>query len=108
MYMRKSGFEFRVFGGGNIIAEQKPAPGDSLLPDAMAYLTTAPHAPSVDSIIVVPSVTDLPLRNALNMLAENELSFDIKGSGKVARQRPAAGERVAKGSKVELICHAAI
>lgn len=107
-YMRQNGFEFRLFGGGRIVAEQEPAPGDSLSQDAMAYLTTTSPVSSIDSVTVVPSVMDLPLRNALNILAEKELEFTIKGNGKVAQQRPSAGERVAKGSTVELICHAAI
>jgi cell division protein FtsI/penicillin-binding protein 2 len=107
-HMRKNILEFRVFGGGDIIGEQEPAAGDSLLTDGMAYLTTAYPPTVVDSVVVVPQVTELSLRSALNLLAEKNLGFNIQGTGKVRQQRPSAGERVAKGSKVELICKAAI
>ncbi len=106
-YMKKNGLDFRIFGGGELIAEQDPAPGDSLSQQDVAYLTTT-LSETPDSVVVVPPVTSLPLRNALNLLAEKNLGFEIKGSGKVERQQPAAGQRVAKGSKVLLICNAAI
>jgi len=106
--MRKNDFEFRLFGAGQVISEQGPAPGDTLAQDGIAYLTTSMTGVMVDSLVSVPQVTDLPLRNALNLLAENNLGYVVQGSGQVEIQRPSAGERVAKGFKVHLICKAAI
>ena len=107
-FMRRNGIAFRMFGSGAIIGEQEPAPGDSLPADALVYLTTTPPASIIDSVVVVPSVTELSLRNAMNVLAEKNLGFSIQGAGMVERQRPSAGESAAKGSKVELVCKAAI
>ncbi len=105
--MRNRSLDFRLYGDGSLIISQEPAPGDSIPENDFIYLTTD-FSTVRDSVLSVPSVVDLPLRNAVNVLSKRQLGVEIKGSGTVVRQDPRAGEQVAIGKKVRLYCDSVI
>ncbi|MBN1560468.1 penicillin-binding protein [candidate division KSB1 bacterium] len=106
--LRKNGHNFRLYGDGAIIISQEPAPGDTIPDDDYIYLTTDFKQALSDSLASVPTVLDLPVRNALNLLAERHFKVEVEGSGTVVRQQPAPGDRVAIGEKIKIYCKAAI
>ena len=106
--MRAQTVDYRVYGGGQLIVSQEPAPGDSIPENDFVYLTTDFGSAVQDSIVSVPSVIDLPLRNAVSLLQRRNLHIEINGSGTVVQQHPKAGEQVAAGDIVRLQCKAAI
>lgn len=106
--MRTRSLDFRVYGNGDLIVAQEPAPGDSIPERDFIYLTTDLKSVASDSVIAVPSVVNLPLRNAVNLLSKRQFKVDIQGSGTVYRQEPQAGTRLAAGEKIRLVCKAVI
>lgn len=106
--MRLHGRDYRVYGSGDLIIAQEPAPGDTIPKNEFVYLTTDFSAARKDSIIVVPNVVDLPLRNAINLLRQQHFSVEIQGHGTVVRQHPKAGHQATVGEKMKLYCKAEI
>ncbi len=106
--MRTRSLDFRVYGDGSQIVAQEPAPGDSIPENDFIYLTTDIKTTVPDSVLALPSVVNLPLRNAVNVLTKRRLKVEINGSGQVVRQEPNAGAQVAVGDKVRLICKSEI
>jgi membrane peptidoglycan carboxypeptidase len=106
--MRTRSLDFRVYGDGSLIVAQEPAPGDSIPDHDFIYLTTDMNMALRDSVVAVPSVIDLPVRNAVNLLTKRQFKVEIQGSGAVARQEPSAGEMVAVGRKIRLVCKSVI
>jgi len=97
----------RFTSHGEMIVAQEPVAGEPMPEDGLIYLTMNSHA--IESTEKqVPLVVGLPVRNAVNLLAANELTCTLEGSGMVIRQLPAAGEPITPGEKVKLICRAAI
>ncbi|RPH97607.1 MAG: PASTA domain-containing protein, partial [Calditrichaeota bacterium] len=63
---------------------------------------------STENKVKVPSCTNLPLRNALTLLTEQNLRVVVSGNGQVVKQVPPPGKMVARGQTVKLICEATI
>ncbi|MBN1482059.1 PASTA domain-containing protein [candidate division KSB1 bacterium] len=106
--MRLHGLEYRVYGGGELIVAQEPAPGDSIPENEFVYLTTDFNYALQDSIVSVPDVVHLPVRNAINLLRQRDFSIEIQGHGTVVRQHPRAGEQVVAGERIQIFCKAPI
>ncbi|MBN1466113.1 PASTA domain-containing protein, partial [candidate division KSB1 bacterium] len=106
--LRTNGHDFRLYGDGEIIISQEPAPGSRIPQDDYIYLTTDLRHTGRDSILSVPTVVDLPVRNAVNLLAERQFKVEIEGNGTVVRQQPKAGDHVPAGETIKLFCKAAI
>jgi cell division protein FtsI (penicillin-binding protein 3) len=53
--------------------------------------------------VAVPELLGLPARAALRALEERELMGDVRGSGRVASQRPRPGDVVERGSRVVIV-----
>lgn len=106
--LRSKHLEFRFIGSGQIILQQDPLPGQRVTPDGVVYLTLDAEKHAVSDTVRVPELIDLPLRNAINLLAEQRLKVQINGNGKVVRQEPPAGEAVEPGHTIQIYCKAAI
>ncbi|MDD4401263.1 MAG: penicillin-binding transpeptidase domain-containing protein [Desulfitobacteriaceae bacterium] len=61
-----------------------------------------PERTPLNGEVVVPDLTGLTMRQAGQILSENELQFDFAGSGLVSKQIPASGKVVSKGTRVEV------
>ena len=100
-------FITNISGQGEYVLAQDPNPGtvvDQGAPEL--FLTTNQHQGDEKSL--VPNVTDLPLRNALNVLASRKIHAVVDGSGKVVKQKPAPGSRLEQGEQVLLQCETAL
>ncbi len=105
--LRANQLNCRFIGNGQTVIEQEPAAGAKVSKEGIVYLTLASAVPTTEPV-KVPVLTDLPLRNAVNLLADRQLKAKINGSGKVIRQEPQAGELVEPGHTIQLFCKAAI
>lgn len=79
-------------GRGTIALAASPAP---------APKTFVPQAPS--SATVVPDLSDHTLREALSALQHVDLSWSVRGSGRVVRQVPAPGTLLRAGDPITLV-----
>ena len=52
----------------------------------------------------VPTLVGLPIRNVIEMIAAEGLQVEIRGSGTVREQAPAAGTQVPSGTKIIVRC----
>jgi len=104
--LRKANINFLVYGDGERIVAQEPAPGELVSANDNVYLTVKSSIP--DSVITVPSVTDLPLRNAMNLLSEYNLKPVFQGYGAVVEQNPNAGVQVRPGHIISLRCKSSL
>lgn len=94
-----------VDGGGTIVLQQTPAPGQKVARGTSIRLVTASiTAPTTGGYTTVPDVRGLSLRRALNRLILARLDVYIEGSGVVVAQSPAPGQQVRPGTRVGIRC----
>lgn len=90
-------------GNGDFVVSQKPSPGTLVDKEAGIQIEANPE-PAVQENIIVPDVTGLPVRNAMNVLAAKGIRFVLEGSGNVVKQQPGAGQKIGKQQQVLLRC----
>jgi cell division protein FtsI (penicillin-binding protein 3) len=84
-------------------ASPAPAPADPEAepePAPAVEWASLPEPPAGQ--VIVPSLAGLPARGAIRALEALELSPDLRGSGRVVAQTPAAGRAVARGTRVRM------
>lgn len=96
-----------VSGTGERVGEQSPAPGSKALPGALVDLTLRPELPTT---VVVPDLVGQPVTDVPNILAGAGLELGtVTGEGAtVRRQTPAPGDRVPRGSIVNVSVEAVV
>ena len=52
----------------------------------------------------MPAITGLTLKEALSLLTENQIRYEVEGNGIVIRQLPKAGAKIREGSPVQVVC----
>jgi cell division protein FtsI (penicillin-binding protein 3) len=105
--VKRNGLNVKIEGDGSVVEEQTPVPGTVLPEDEKVHLFVGRTPETVESV-EVPPLKNLPLRNALNLLAERQLNAKVSGNGQVVEQQPAAGKKLAPGTTVRLTCKAII
>ena len=90
-------------GDGAVVISQAPNAGSVISEDADVQLLLG-EAKAEDGAVVVPDLRNLPLRNALNLLAQAQLAAEVSGNGLVADQHPQAGKTLQPGKTVRLVC----
>lgn len=100
-----AGLYLQVSGPGQTIQRQVPAPGDSVQKwsTVLGYTTTAASIPG--SMVTVPDLRGMSVREAAQVLSAVDLGMDGEGTGNAIEQAPASGERVAPGSTVAVTFH---
>lgn len=105
--IKRIGLNVKIEGDGSMVEEQTPNPGAILQEDEKVHLLVG-RVSETGETVKVPHLKNLPLRNALNLLAERQLNAQVSGNGQVIDQQPAAGKRLAPGTIVRLTCKAII
>ncbi len=99
------GLNVSTEGEGNLVLSQTPAPGTRVTRKSDVKLsTTALGSSSVAGNTVVPDLSGLTLRRALNRLTIARLDVRVEGSGVVVSQSPLPGEQVKGGTRVVVRC----
>lgn len=93
-----------VRGSGDVIATQEPAAGARVPPGTAVDVTTTPRPRPQPRLVEVPSLENLAVSEASDLLADKGLRLGrVSGRGDlVERQNPAAGTRVRAGSAVNV------
>jgi cell division protein FtsI (penicillin-binding protein 3) len=89
--------------------------GDPSQPTALNQPQASPSSPPQDRVstyvsvsdgkkLSVPSLVGLPIRNVIEMIAAEGLQVEVRGSGTVREQAPAAGTQVPTGTKIIVRC----
>ncbi|HOC89606.1 MAG TPA: PASTA domain-containing protein, partial [bacterium] len=99
--------DLAITGRQGVIVEQQPRAGAVISVPATVKLVCK-ESPSDQVRHVVPRVTGLPIRNALNVLAAEGITAVVNGSGKVVSQQPPAGRRTNPGDQVLLVCESSV
>ncbi len=107
-WVEHAGLEVQTAGEGDIVLAQKPLAGKSISENETIMLSTQAGAARTEGIRVVPAVTGLPVRNALNLLAAAGIKAVVDGSGKVVQQKPSPGSRLKASEQVLLHCESSI
>jgi cell division protein FtsI (penicillin-binding protein 3) len=100
-----AGFRVETSGEGSYVINQTPAPGSLLAKgSSIRVVTREGMQKNATGVTVVPDVSHLTLRRAVNLLNLQQLEAVISGSGQVVSQSPKAGERVRVGTAVTIRC----
>ncbi len=83
-----------------IVTDQVPKPGTSLLEDATVQLYTATNNARVSQ--TVPDLKGMSYARAKNALAAKNLNIHVSGSGTVLSQDPMAGTAVEEGTVINV------
>lgn len=95
------GFRVLCQGEGNVILDQHPAAGGQTEKKERIVLFTDTDS---EMNTTVPRVVGMSVRRAMNIIADNNLKYEIHGFGRVVQQTPQPGEKTAPGKKVALQC----
>jgi len=97
------GLAYESEGNGDLVARQKPEPGQSLSAGDIIRLSIV-DAPRVSesNTFAMPELTGMSMRRAYFLTQELGLKADLSGYGQVVDQNPKAGSTVLKGSSVTL------
>lgn len=96
------GVKFRIDGSGRKIVRQSPAAYSTISAGAKILLLTESAPPRHRD--VVPDVMGLSVKEAISLLDEQDLPFELQGKGLVSRQMPGPGSRLNKGTIIKLVC----
>jgi stage V sporulation protein D (sporulation-specific penicillin-binding protein) len=86
------------------VYSQIPGPGTLVDRGARVSLSFISGGGKRKSVVAVPDLAGLSIRQARRMLIESGLRSSIRGSGTVLRQDPAPGRKVSRGSTVRVRC----
>lgn len=95
---------FNYKNNGDLIIAQDPAPGTIVNRNSLVTLTLVEIKIDKDKYTRVPKVIGLAVRDALNRFSLNNLNVMVKGSGRVVRQNPEAGEIIRVGARCVIEC----
>ncbi len=99
------GLTCQVFGTGEIVLKQSPDAGKKAEQgDAVTLILTGSGTAATDGTVIVPDVRGMSIRRAMNRLTAEDFDVTIQGGGVVQSQSPAAGQRVANGSRIVISC----
>lgn len=102
--LKSRGLASEVFGEGIVVRQIPEAETLVEQGSSVTLLLNNELVGSSEQEIMVPNLCGLSVRRAVNRLAMDRLEPKIQGSGIVVRQVPPAGEHVAIGSSIALVC----
>jgi cell division protein FtsI/penicillin-binding protein 2 len=95
-----AGYKIKVHGTGNFVAQQKEILEGGKLIGVKLFVEDLNQEP----LTVMPALTGMSLREALNLLSNIDISVDVDGHGTVISQQPKAGSRIFNKKPVKLRC----
>jgi cell division protein FtsI (penicillin-binding protein 3) len=101
--LQRTGYTVDVIGSG-IVGSQIPAAGAQLEAGSSVQLELISPRDDNNAHVIVPDLTGLTVRGALNRAVAEGLSVEISGSGLVTEQFPRQGTTVTRGSIIRLNC----
>jgi len=103
--LKNNDFDYEVVGGGSLIYRQEPSAYSELQERQKVTLYT--ETKTVSNKQVMPNLTGLTLKEALQILSDWNISVEVEGSGIVKKQLPNPGKKMEKKDKVKLVCNPA-
>lgn len=103
--IESNGLKSQAIGTGDIVVRQVPGPGKHLEKGDVVQLVL--NDTGVDELkgpLVVPDVRGMSLRRAINRLVVDDFDIQVRGSGVVVDQVPAAGQKIQAGATIHLKC----
>ena len=101
--LRALNVKWETDGVSDVITDQMPPPGASLMAGGQMMLYTDDRAAATpDLMAAVPDVRGMSVVEASRALRARGFDMELVGSGIAVGQRPAAGIYAAKGGKVEV------
>lgn len=95
----------QMIGTGDIVVRQIPDPGKRLeAGDVVQLVLNGTEANVAGGRAAVPDVRGMSLRRAINRLVVSNFDVQVRGSGVVVEQVPAAGQNVHAGATIHLVC----
>jgi len=103
--LESHGLKCQTVGTGDIVVRQVPEPGKHLEKDDVVQIVlNETSAGTSGGSPVVPDVRGMSLRRAINRLVVDDFDIQVRGSGVVVSQLPAAGKKIHAGATIHLIC----
>ena len=93
----------KISGQGEYVVGQSPVPGEMIKKKTIVNLTVNNELKYKENVII-PDLKGMNIRTALNLLAANNLKFEIEGTGQVISQTPKANAKAQLNTVVKLIC----
>jgi cell division protein FtsI/penicillin-binding protein 2 len=103
--LKNKDLEYEVVGSGNLIYRQEPAAHSEISERQKVKLYT--ETKDVSNQQIMPSLTGLTLKEALQILSDWNIKIEVEGSGVVIKQMPGAGKKMDRKDKVKLVCNPA-
>lgn len=100
--LRETGLEPVASGLGTYVLDQSPVPGVQVERGTRVVLDFWEVPEHWQGETTVPDLTGLGVRQAAETLADAGLVLDIQGGGTAVAQQPVAGERVLRGTRVQV------
>ena len=103
--LESHGLKCQTVGTGDIVVRQVPEPGKHLEKDDVVQIVlNESGSDASDGPPIVPDVRGMSLRRAINRLVVDDFDIQVRGSGVVVSQVPAAGQKIQAGATIHLIC----
>lgn len=103
--LEAQGLKCELYGTGDVVVRQSPEPGKRVERGDVVKLALQSEAVAdKQGRMTVPNVRGMSIRRAINRLTIDEFDVLIEGSGIVAQQIPAAGQKVPVGTRIRLRC----
>ena len=103
--LESHGLKSQTVGTGDVVVRQVPEPGKRLEKDDVVQLVlNETGADQQNGIVAVPDVRGMSLRRAINRLVVDDFDIQLRGSGVVVNQAPAAGQKTQAGATIHLVC----
>ncbi|NIV98098.1 PASTA domain-containing protein [Candidatus Saccharibacteria bacterium] len=99
----KRNIKYNVVGDGHLVYKQDPSPYSDLTNTEVVKLYTQVEKSTSNN--VMPRLTGLSLKEALQALSDLNVNVEVKGSGIVVKQLPGAGKKVTYKTKIRLVCN---
>lgn len=100
--LKNNDLDYEVVGGGSLIYRQEPTAYSELQERQKVTLYT--ETKTVSNQQVMPDLTGLTLKEALQILSDWKISVEVEGSGVVKKQIPNPGKKMEQKDKVKLVC----
>ncbi len=87
-----------------IVTFQNPEKGRFVSSGTIVSVKTSEANKNNEKMIVVPDITNLTLRKAINKLISEGFTIEVNGSGKIVDQYPRKGNTVIPKTKITIFC----
>ncbi|MCX6144579.1 MAG: penicillin-binding transpeptidase domain-containing protein [Ignavibacteriales bacterium] len=103
--LESHGLKCQTVGTGDIVVRQVPAPGKHLEKDDVVQIVLNETGTETSGgSPIVPDVRGMSVRRAINRLVVDDFDIQVRGSGVVVSQVPAAGQKIQAGATIHLTC----